>query len=378
MKPAASRVLQALAVDDWKVNSKLTLNLGLRYEVEGALTERYNRSVTGFDPLYVQPMQATAQTKYASLNDAALKADVPQLNALGGLLFAGVNGQPRGLYKTPKNNIMPRFGLAYRLNDKTVIRGGYGIFFGFLGQRRGDVVQTGYSISTNFVPTTDGATITGTLSNPFPNGILNPPGSAQGYQTNLGNAISFFNQRPLSPYNQRWELGVQCELPAGFVVEASYVGNRGTHIEINRNINTVPNRFLSALPTRDAARISYLTGTVSNPFAGLGIPGVGASSTISRQNLMKPFPEFGDINTTTNDGYSWYHAAQLRIEKRFSKGYTVQASYTHSRFMQATEYLNPGDPSPTEVVSDSERALINPPIDGAALATARGTDSKKD
>src|SRR5262249_2960234 len=261
---------------------------------------------------------------------------------------------PRGLYKTPKNNIMPRFGLAYRLNDKTVIRGGYGIFFGFLGQRRGDVVQTGYSISTNFVPTTDGATITGTLSNPFPNGILNPPGSAQGYQTNLGNAISFFNQRPLSPYNQRWELGVQCELPAGFVVEASYVGNRGTHIEINRNINTVPNRFLSALPTRDAARISYLTGTVSNPFAGLGIPEVGASSTISRQNLMKPFPEFGNVVTTTNDGYSWYHSAQLRIEKRFSKGYTVQASYTHSKFMQASEYLNPADPRPTEVISDSD------------------------
>ena len=340
--------------DDWRFNSKLTLNIGLRYEVEGALTERYNKSVTGFDPLYVQPIQSTVQANYAKLNDAALKGDVSQLNVLGGLLFAGVNGQSRGLYETPKHNIMPRFGLAYKLNDKTVIRGGYGIFFGFLGQRRGDVVQTGYSISTNFVPTTDGATITGTLSNPFPNGLLTPPGSSQGYQTNIGNAISFFNQRPLSPYNQRWELGVQRELPAGFVVEASYVGNRGTHIEINRDINAVPNRFLSTLPTRDAARNSYLTGNVANPFAGLGLPGVGSSSTIQRQNLMRPFPEFGSITTTTNDGYSWYHSAQVRIEKRFSKGYTAQASYTHSRFMQATEYLNPGDPLPTEVVSDTD------------------------
>jgi hypothetical protein len=339
--------------DDWRFNSKLTLNIGLRYEVEGALTERYNKSVTGFDPLYVQPIQSAVQAKYATLNDA-LKADVPQVNVLGGLLFAAVNGQSRGLYETPKKNIMPRFGLAYKLNDKTVIRGGYGIFFGFLGQRRGDVIQTGYSISTNFVPTTDGATITGTLSNPFPNGLLTPPGSSQGYQTNIGNAISFFNQNPRSPYNQRYELGVQRELPAGFVVEASYVGNRGTHIEINRDINAVPNRFLSTLPTRDATRNTYLTGNVANPFAGLGIPGVGSSSTIQRQNLMRPFPEFGSITTTTNDGYSWYHSAQVRIEKRFSKGYTAQASYTHSRFMQATEYLNPGDPLPTEVVSDTD------------------------
>jgi Carboxypeptidase regulatory-like domain/TonB dependent receptor-like, beta-barrel len=346
--------------DDWRFNSRLTLNLGLRYEVEGALTERYNRSVTGFDPLFAQPFQSTVQANYAKLNDAALKGDVPQVNVLGGLLFAGVNGQSRGLYQTPKKNFMPRLGLAFKLNDKTVIRGGYGIFFGFLGQRRGDVVQTGYSISTNFVPTTDGATITGTLSNPFPNGLLTPPGSSQGLQTNVGNAISFFNQRPLSPYNQRWELGVQRELPAGFVVEASYVGNRGTHIEITRDINAVPNRFLSTLPFLDTARRTYLTGQVDNPFFNISlpgggtIPGVGSTAKIQRQNLLKPFPQFGTILTTNNDGYSWYHSAQLRIEKRFSKGYTVQASYTHSRFMQATEYLNQGDPLPTEVVSDAD------------------------
>lgn len=335
------------AHDDWKVNSKLTLNLGLRYEVETPLTERYNKSVTGFDFGYVQPTQAAAQAKYT-----APITEVPQLKVLGGLQFAGVNG--RGLYQTPKHNFMPRFGFAYKLNDKTVLRGGYGIFFGFLGERRGDVVQTGYSITTNVVPTTNNVTFTSTLSNPFPNGILNPVGASQGSQTNIGNSITFFNQHPLSPYNQRWELGVQRELPGGFLVEASYVGNRSTHVEFNRDINAVPNQFLSTLAVRDATRISYLTGTVANPFAGLGIPGVGASSTISRQNLIKPFPQFGSITTTDNSGYSWYHSAQLRIEKRFSKAYTVQASYTHSKFMQATELLNPGDPSPTRVISDSD------------------------
>jgi hypothetical protein len=333
--------------DDWKVNTRLTLNLGLRYEVETPLTERYNKSVSGFDPFYIQPIEAAARAKYTSPI-----AEVPVLNARGGLLFATPDN--RGLYKTPKNNYMPRIGLAYRLNDKTVIRAGYGIFYGFLGERRGDVIQTGYSITTNFVPTTDNVNFIATLSNPFPNGILAPTGAAAGYQTNIGNNISYFNQRPLTPYNQRWSLGFQRELPGGFMVDASYVGNRGTHIEISRDINAIPNQFLSTLPVLDTARRTYLTGTVANPFFGLGIPGVGATSTISRQNLMKPFPEFGTITTSTNDGYSWYHAAEVRIEKRFSKGYTAQLSYTHSKLMQATEYLNPADPRPTEVTSDQD------------------------
>jgi hypothetical protein len=337
--------------DDWKFNSKLTLNLGLRYEFETPLTERYNKSVSGFDFSYVQPFQAAVQTKYATLNDPALKALVPQLKVQGGLLFPSSDN--RGFYHTPKHDFMPRVGFAYKLNDKTVVRGGYGIFFGFLGQRRGDVIQTGYSVTTNFVPTTDNVTIK-TWSNPFPNGILNPTGSTAGLQTNLGNPIGFFNQHPLAPYMQRWELGFQRELPGGFVIEASYVGNRGTHIEIARDINAVPNRFLSTLPTRDAATNSFLTGSVANPFAGLGIPGIGASSSISRQNLMRPFPEFGSITTTTNDGYSWYHAGQLSLQKRLAKGYTVQLAYTHSKYMQATELLNPGDSRPTEVISDQD------------------------
>ena len=339
--------------DDWKVTQKLTLNLGLRYEYETPLTERYNRSVSGFDFSYIQPVQAAARAKYATINDPALKADVPVLNVTGGLIFPGINGQPDGLYTTPKNSFMPRFGFAYQINGKTVVRGGYGIFFGFLGERRSDVIQTGYSIATNFVPTVDNIHVS-TWSNPFPSGIKEPVGAAQGFQTNIGNSISFFNQNPLTPYNQRWQLSLQRELPGGIVIEASYVGNRGTHIEITRDINAVPNQFLSTLPTRDATRISYLTGSVPNPFSGQGIPGVGSTSTISRQNLMRPFPEFGTINTTTNDGISWYHAGQLRIEKRFSRGYTVQASYTHSKFMQATEYLNPGDPAPTRTISDQD------------------------
>ncbi|MCI0661095.1 MAG: TonB-dependent receptor [Acidobacteria bacterium] len=336
--------------DDWNVNSRLTLNLGLRYELETGMTERFNRSITGFDLGYIQPIEAAVRATYASLDDP-LKADLPQINARGGLLFAGMDG--RALYQTPKRNFMPRIGFAYKLSDKTLVRGGYGIFYGFLGQRRSDVIQTGFTRITDYVPSLDGVTYTGNFSNPFPNGLIPPPGSSLGPQSNLGRDIAFFNQQPKTPFNQRFDLGIQRELNNGFLVEASYVGNRGSDIEINRDLNALPNKYLSTSPVRDEAKNSYLRGLVANPFFGL-IQGIGDTMNISRMNLLKPFPQFGQVITTTNDGYSWYHSGQLRVEKRFTRGYTLQASYTYSKFMQAIEYLNPADPIPYRSISDQD------------------------
>ena len=343
------------AHDDWRFNNRLTLNLGLRYEVEGALTERFNRSVRDFDFDYVQPIEAQARANYA--RNPTMEVPVAQFNLRGGLRFAGVDGQPRALYETPKTNFMPRFGFAYKLTDKTVMRGGYGIFFGFLGQRRGDVIQTGFSSNTFFVPTLNNETFIATLSNPFPNGIQEPVGAALGPQTFLGQSVTFFNPDPQTPYMQRWQLGFQHELPGGMVAEASYVGNRGTHIEVTRNLNATPLQHLSRSPVRDQARINYLSALVPNPFFGL-LPAnstLGSSSTIARERLLRPFPQFDTVTTTTNEGYSWYHSMQLRLDKRFSRGYTVGVSYTFSKFMEAVELLNAADPRPIEVIAAGDR-----------------------
>jgi Carboxypeptidase regulatory-like domain/TonB dependent receptor len=354
-----SKTFGFFAQDDWRVTNKLTLNLGLRWEFETPLTERQNKSASGFDTSYVQPLQATAQAKYAALNDPALKALLPQITATGGLLFAGTD-TGSGLYKTPKNGFLPRAGFAYQWNDKTVIRGGFGLYQGFLGERRGDVFQPGYTQTTTAVLTTNanGAPLPYSLATPFANtNILEPVGNSLGKQTALGQAISFFNQNPDVSKQARWQIGFQRELPGGWVVEATYVGNYGYSIEIVRNINALPNRYLNTDNSRTTAMVNnntFLTTAVTNPFAGL-LPGTSLNNaTIARSQLLRPFPEFGDILTTNNDGKSWYHSGQFSIQKRFTKDFGIQASYTRSKWLQATEYLNPADPLPTKMISDQD------------------------
>ena len=342
--------------DDWKASRRLSVSLGLRWEFEGPLTERFNRSVIGFNPTAAQPIAPQVIANYAN-NPAAVP--LSQFNVAGGLTYAGVGGQPRTLYNTKKDNLMPRVSLAYSLNSKTVIRTGYGWFFSTLGQIRGDVIQTGYTQATSQVPSLDsGLTFVGTMNNPFPNGVLQPSGSSLGAQTYLGNSISFFNPHPLNAYMQRWQFSIQRELPGNTLGEVSYVGNRGTHIEISRNFDALPDNYLSTSPVRDQATINYLGANVPNPFYPL-LPGTGLSGQqVARSQLLRPYPQFTGVTATTYDGYSWYHSLQFRGEKRFAQGFTIQGCFTWSKFMQATSYLNAADPSPVKAISDQDYPKI--------------------
>lgn len=342
--------------DDWRLGNKLTVNLGLRYELETPLSEVDDRTVSNFDYGYIQPIEGTAQSRYAALNDPALKALVPQLQVRGGLMFVGPDTATT--YTTPKNVFLPRVGFAYELNPKTVIRGGAGLFAGFLGQRRGDVIQPGYSQTTTFGTTfnANGAPVPYAWDNALTNApILEPVGNAAGRQTSLGNGITFFNPDPSVSRQLRWQLGIQRELWSNVSAEIVYVGNHGYDIEIVRNINALPNAYLSTETSRNAAmnaNNAFLSAQVANPFAGL-VPGTGINNaTIARRQLLRPYPAFGDINTTNNDGSSSYHSLQASVQRRFSRGYTIGLAYTYSHWTQATEYLNAGDATPTRVISD--------------------------
>ena len=359
------------AQDDFRITNNLTLNLGLRWEFEQALTERQNKSVSGFDFAFTQPFEAQAQSNFAAILARLSPTDplkttfgLTSISAKGGLLFAGKDTGSR-LYNTPKNGFLPRVGFAYAYNDKTVFRGGFGLYQGFLGERRGDVIQPGYTQTTIQPLTTgpNGAPLPVLISNPFPSGITAPSGNALGRQTALGQTISFFNQDPRVAKHARWSFGIQRELWGGWMFEAVYVGNRAYDIEITRNLNALPNKYLNADNSRTArqnANNTSLGGTVANPFfcsnpnaTGTGCTSgsalfTGAGATTTRRQLLRPFPNFGDINTTVNDGKSWYQSGQVSLNKRFSQGYGLQFAYTRSKWLEATEYLNPADERPVK------------------------------
>lgn len=356
--------------DDWKVNRKLTLNLGLRYEVESALMERQDKSVSGFEFDYTQPFDATVRTRLTTTPVTDLSGNPINPSGIdlsGGLQFAGVD-TGSGLYGTPKNIFLPRFGVAYQINDKTAFRAGFGLFAGFLGERRGDVIQPGYTRTTAF-PTTrlngnPNDTTSAVIPQPialFPNiAVLEPVGNANGRLTGLGGGISFFNQDPRVSKQARWQIGIQREIGWGFVAEAVYVGNYGYDIEIARNINALPNEYLlTGMPTAAEmqARGNALSFAVTNPFRNIpGFEGTGhfTNATLARSTFLRPRPQFGDITTSVNDGKSWYHAGQFNVQKRMSNGYTLGVAYTWSKWLQATEYLNAGDAEPTKMISDQD------------------------
>ena len=135
------------------------------------------------------------------------------------------------------------------------------------------------------------------------------------------------------------------------------MGNRGSQIQTSRNLNATPNQYLSTSPVRDQARIDYLGANVPNPFfnlmpvtAGTAFRGVN----IVRERLLRPYPQFDAVNTTTNEGLSWYHALQAGLEKRFSAGYTIGMNYTFSRFTEQIDFLNAADPEPSKAISGQD------------------------
>jgi len=357
--------------DDWKVNQRLTLNLGLRYEREGGTTERYNRNVRGFDPNASSPIEAAAKAAYAA--NPIPEIPVGSFAVKGGLLFA--DATHRGFWKADNNNFQPRIGFAYTpqfenkflqkifgSENKSVIRGGFGVYMApFIID---GVQQTGFSQSTSLVPTlNNGLTLApacatcGNLFNPFPNGVADPPGASLGIGTFLGRGITFIPPEDrVNAMSQRWELSVQRELPGQWLVEAAYIGNRGYDISTSTNIlNAIPRKYLSTSPVRDQATIDKLGAipNINNPFQGL-IPGQSLNGSTTRSQLLRPFPQFTSISTERYDGSAIYHAGQFRVERRFTRGFSFLSSYTWSKVIEETFLLNETDTEYERRISEND------------------------
>jgi hypothetical protein len=330
--------------DDIRVRANLTVNIGLRMEGETPTTEKYNRTLVGFDNSTPSPISAQAIAAYAA--NPIPEISPAQFKVNGGPLFASPG--KRGIYATPKANFSPRIGFAWTpsgLGNKTVIRGGTGIYYfpyGIAGNN-----GPGFSQTTSMVATLDGyLTPAATLANPFPGGIQTPTGSSQGLGTFLGKAITFYDPNPGYAYSARWQLSVQRELFPGVLLEIGYQGNKALKMPVDHNFDGIPVQYLSPSLARDQTTIDRLTANVPNPFANL-IPGTGLNgSVVARSQLLLADPQFTSVTGQSfTDGSSHFHAFEARLEKRFSHGFLMLVNFQKSRLMEKRSRLNDLDPA---------------------------------
>ena len=350
------------AQDDWRVNAKLTVNLGVRFEVNLGLTEAQNRNLAGFDTTVANPIQAAAQAAYA--RSPIPEIPVSSFTVPGGLLFE--NGST---YKA-LTKVLPRGAFEYLVNDRTVVHAGLGLFSYDLFFD--NINQTGFSVGTPVLTTNDnGLTFTGAnLTNPIPSGVLTQPvGSSQGLASSLG--LSLTGSAPAgggqlatnnlvqpdrqSPYYTRWEAGLQHDFGRGWIFAVDYTGSHGSNLPVFLDVNNIPTQYLSTSRTRDNAVETFLTTQVANPFAGL-LPGSTINgSTVQRQQLLRPFPEFGTFGIEQYTGSDSYHAVSLQLDRRFRNGNSFTIQYTRSRTRDKMKYLNPADGTLEDRVSPNDR-----------------------
>lgn len=353
--------------DDLKITPRLTLNLGFRYDFEQAPTERFNRQNRGFAFDQSNPIESAARAAYTAAFNANPSgfAGLPspdQFRVRGGLLFAGVGGQPERAFEPDRNNFQPRIGVAYQLNEKTVLRGGYGLFY-FPSAEYGGA--SGFSVTTPFVGTLGGSGVNqfipraDAFSNPFPNGLTQPVGASLGLLTQLGTDITFVNPERVIPYIHQYSFGIQRELPFRTKLDVSYVGSATRNI-LTGDAQGAGARNINVNSAEQIARFrqdpTFFNQTVANPFAGL-IPANAAlnGATIARQRLLLPFPEFGNVNFIgENVGTLDYNSLQASLEKRLSRGLVGVVSYTFSKNIGALGFLNNQD-----ATVNPARAVVN-------------------
>ncbi|HWB82507.1 MAG TPA: carboxypeptidase regulatory-like domain-containing protein [Bryobacteraceae bacterium] len=340
--------------DDWHVKPNLTVNLGLRWEYNTPTTERWNRQSTGFDPTVKNQVTDAAIAAYAA--NPIPQVPVSQFQPYGGLTFATPDN--RTGYATPTTSFSPRLGISWTpaiLHHKTVIRAGMGIFDYNYGIIQGQ--QQGFSNTTSFVPTNDSyLTPATTLSNPFPDGIQQPPGASLGVNTYLGQSANYNNPDLSRMYSLRWNFDVQQQLSTDTVLELAYTGNHSVHLMTSYNFAALPAQYLSTSQVRDQATIDALGATVANPFAGL-LPGTSRNgSTTKVSSLLAPFPEFSGVTESNmSNGGSYFHMFSAKLQKRFSHGFQFAVNFSHSRLIEKDSYLNSGSLALEKRVSSSDR-----------------------
>jgi hypothetical protein len=313
------------AADTWQLNNKLTVTLGVRYEIPGVYIERFNRQAT-FNP--IEPNPALANIK------------VNGQSVLGAFDLVNTSNHPEaGLNPEQYKLFAPRIGIAYRLNNKTVVRTGGGIFYipSTLQFPQGPYSNPLDYFVNNMITTINSeVTPLNTLSNPYPSGLQPAPGRNPVYQTALlGGALSGHGdlQYEKYGYTYQWNFTVQHQFAQDLSLEAGYAGLRGIHLpQGGLNLNQINPIYLSMG--------SQLKNLVPNPFYGTVQFGTLSQPTVQLGQLLLPYPQYTSLSDPGGYvGDSTYHSLQVKAEKRFKTGGTVLASYTFSKILANVETL---------------------------------------
>lgn len=298
--------------DDWRVNHRLTLNLGVRYDLDTPRTDRFNR-MNYFNPTIASP----------------LASSLPGLE--GGLVFVGVNGQSRHQYHIDANNVAPRFGFSYEARKDTVVHGGAAIVYGPSAQAAaGTVGPYGFRVQSNWVSSVDndGITPSNLLNNPIPQGFQPPPGAADGLVTGVGGQIEGVLQNTPTPYVIQYNLDVQQTLPYDTTFDIAYVGDRGRKQQQSREGGI----DFDQLPAADLSLGTQLQSKVANPFYGAITNGALTGPQTTAAQLLIRYPQFTSVLPLfLAGGNNQYDALQLRANKRFASGLQLQASYVWAK-----------------------------------------------
>jgi hypothetical protein len=333
--------------DDWKVSRRLTLNLGMRYDLTWFAHEKWNRQNGAFDPnaksgivIPADALQAlrTANVPESQINNLA--------NLKGSITFAGVNGVGSTPAHLNKKNFGPRMGFAYQVNDRLVVRGGGGLY---ISDPNNDIFQTaGYSTSTSIVNSLDSGRnpIANVLSNPYPNGISQPTGSSAGSLTFAGKNNNWFDSNALTPKAWSYSLGIQYQVSKFSTLEATYVGSYSYDQTMQKDFNIPSLDFAKQCNLLAGGSPNYCNQTVPNPFRGIpAFLGTNyyTATTISRANLARPFPQFSGNMTQQgrNDSYLRYDSLQLNYNLRMRGGLVLLANYTLSKQIEEWGFNDP-------------------------------------
>lgn len=293
--------------DEWRATKDLTLTFGVRYNLELGSIEKSNRYVY-LDTASTSPLV------------------VPGYNLRGGLGFTGVNGVGRRALKADTNNWDPRIGAAYRINNKTSLRAGFGIFHHPQLSTSNDVSQGFTRNTSNITSAADTVTPTFNLSNPFPSGLLQPTGNSLGLATQLGQGISGPLRDQRIAYQSQWSVDIERQLPYAIMLGIGYTGTSAAALPYSAVLNQL---------TRDQLALgSQLTKTVSNPFYGYITDSTStlSRSTVQYAQLLRPYPQFTSVNQTVAPyGHSSYHAMELKVERRFAQGLAILFNWTRSK-----------------------------------------------